>query len=251
MGRGILLLAAAAFASAAEPGMVSIPGGEFQRGRSYEWKDYKVAYYPSANQDDTPVRSIYVDPFYLDKTEVTNLQYAAFLKATRHRAPFHWRKGAPSEGKDQHPVVNVSWDDATAFCAWQQKRLPTEAEWERAARGLAEGTMYPWGDRPPTVEDAHYGSQDTAPVCRTKRNEFGLCDMIGNVWEWTSDRYGRTYYAEAPARNPQGPAEGIYRVLRGGSWFDQPPLFLTTAYRSWSRPTERSSTIGIRCAKSP
>jgi formylglycine-generating enzyme required for sulfatase activity len=234
---------------AAEPGMVFIPGGEFQRGRSYEWGDYKVAYYPRANQDDTPVRAIYVDPFYLDKSEVTNSQYVAFVKATHHRTPFHWRKGVPPEGQDNFPVVNVSWDDAVSYCTWQHKRLPTEAEWERAARGMAEGQMYPWGNRPPTIKDAQYGSQDPAPVCETNPNYFGLCDMIGNVWEWTADHYGRTYYAEAPARNPNGPAEGLYRVLRGGSWFDQPPLFLTTAYRSWARPAERSSTIGFRCAK--
>ncbi len=259
MGRYPLFLAAVfsatlflaiAAAAAAEPGMIFVPGGEFQRGRSYEWDDYKVAYYPRANQDDTPVRAIHVDPFYLDKSEVTNDRYAAFLKATGHRAPFHWRKGASPEGKTLHPVVNVSWDDARAFCRWERKRLPTEAEWERAARGLVEGQMYPWGDRPPTIKDAHYGAQDTAPVCSAQPNSLGLCDMIGSVWEWTTDRYGRTYYAGAPPRNPLGPPNGLYRVLRGGSWFDQPGLFLTTAYRSWARPAERSSTIGFRCAKS-
>ncbi|MEZ5352646.1 MAG: formylglycine-generating enzyme family protein [Bryobacteraceae bacterium] len=249
MARGFLWTLVA-LASAAEPGMVRIPGGEFQRGRSYEWDDYKVAYYPRANQDDRPVRAIYVDPFYLDQTEVTNKQYDQFLKSTGHRRPFHWRKGIPAEGKDAHPVVNVSWDDAAAYCAWAGKRLPTEAEWERAARGMAEKQMYPWGNRGPTIEDARYGSADTSPVCSAKPNSFGLCDMIGNVWEWTADRYGREYYAEAPARNPAGPKEGMYRVLRGGSWFDEPPLFLTTAYRSWARPGERSSTIGFRCAKS-
>jgi formylglycine-generating enzyme required for sulfatase activity len=239
----------AAVAIAADSGMVAIPGGGFQRGRSYEWDDYKVAYYPRPNQDDTPVRTIHLDPFAIDKSEVTNRQYAAFVKIAGHRAPFHWKKGAAPEGKDQHPVVNVSWDDAAAYCAAAGKRLPTEAEWERAARGGEEAKMFPWGDRAPTIKDAHYGSQDTVEVCSKPPNGFGLCDMIGNVWEWVSDRYGRTYYAEAPEQNPQGPAGGLYRVLRGGSFFDDPPLFLTTAYRSWARPAERSSTIGFRCAR--
>ena len=119
--------------------------------------------------------------------------------------------------------MNVSWDDAVAFCAWDgKKRLPTEAEWERACRGIAEGKKYPWGDREPTPKDAHFGAQNPDAVCGDRnRNYFGLCDMIGNVWEWTSDWYAQKYYEAAPDRNPQGPAEGMYRVLRGGSWFDQ------------------------------
>ncbi len=243
----LALLTAAAWA--AEPGMVFIPGGEFQRGRTYDWADYDVKYYPSAHQDDRPVRKIAVDPFYLDQSEVTNQQYAAFTRTTGHRKPYHWRKGEIPEGKAAHPVANVSWDDAVAYCESRAKRLPTEAEWERAARGLAEGRMYPWGDRNPTSKHARFNSDSTAPVCTTEKNSFGLCDMIGNVWEWASDWYGRGYYAEAPDRNPTGPATGMYRVLRGGSFFDEPPLFLSVGYRSWARPLERSATIGFRCAK--
>jgi formylglycine-generating enzyme required for sulfatase activity len=230
--------------------MVFIPGGEYSRGRTYDWADNKLKYYPTPHQDDQPVRSIYVDPFYLDESEVTNERYAGFVKATKHRAPYHWKHGQMPEGKGKLPVVNVSWDDAVAFCAWQGKRLPTEAEWERACRGVAEGRMYPWGDRDPTPKEARFSSEAPAEVCISARNYFGLCDIIGNVWEWTADWYGRTYYEMAPSRNPPGPPTGRYRVLRGGSWFDQPKLFLSCSYRSWARQAERSPTVGFRCAKS-
>jgi formylglycine-generating enzyme required for sulfatase activity len=234
----------------AEPGMVLIPGGEFSRGRTYDWPDTKLAWYPNPLKDDTPVRKIQLDPFYMDEAEVTNERYAAFVKATRHKLPYHWFKGEIPNGKEKHPVVNVSWDDAAAFCAWDGKRLPTEAEWERACRGGAEGRMYPWGDTNPTARQAVFSIDGgAAAVCTKERNDFGLCDIIGNVWEWTADWYDRNYYEVAPDSNPPGPAKGIYRVLRGGSWFDQPQLFLTCSYRSWARQAERSPTIGFRCVK--
>lgn len=237
---------------AADPsGMVLIQGGEFTRGRTFEWPDYDVKWYPNAAKDDQPARKILLDSFYLDQSEVTNQQYAHFARQTGHRVPYQWRKGEIPEGKERHPVVNVSWDDATAFCAWEQKRLPTEAEWERAARGPSGGGMYPWGDRKIAANDAVYSQIDgEKPVCTAARNGFELCDMIGNVWEWCSDWYGQHYYSESPELNPEGPATGEYRVLRGGSWFDVPPLFLTPSYRSWARQRERSPTIGFRCARS-
>jgi formylglycine-generating enzyme required for sulfatase activity len=235
---------------ASEPGMVFIPGGEFSRGRSYDWPDTRLAWYPNPLKDDTPVRKVYVNPFTMDEAEVTNERYAVFAKASRRKVPYHWSKGKIPQGQEKHPVVNVSWNDAVAFCGWEGKRLPTEAEWEHASRGLAEGRMYPWGDDNPTAKLAVYGSDaGAAAVCSKERNYFGLCDMIGNVWEWTADWYDRNYYEVSPDRDPLGPAQGIYRVLRGGSWFDQPPLFLTCSYRSWARPAERSPTIGFRCVR--
>jgi formylglycine-generating enzyme required for sulfatase activity len=244
----LLTCASSLWAADGRPGMVLIPGGEFLRGRSFTWADYEVKWYPNPAKDDQPVRKVSLDSFYMDQSEVTNERYAAFVKATGHGAPYSWKAGQIAAGKEQYPVADVSWDDATSFCAWEGKRLPTEAEWEHAARGTQEGKMYPWGDRDITAKDAVYNQVDgPQPVCSKAKNEFGLCDMIGNVWEWCSDWYGLHYYESSPDHNPRGPDTGIYRVLRGGSWFDVPKLFLTSSYRSWARPSERSPTIGFRC----
>lgn len=235
---------------AAESGMVFFPGGEFRRGRTYEDPETRVDWYPNPLRDDLPVRSIHIDPFYLDTHEVTIGEYAAFVKATRHRTPPVWTDGRAPAGKEQLPVADVSWDDAAAYCAWQGKRLPTEAEWERACRGLVENEKYPWGDRAPKKTDARFdGLEGPAAVCSLPKTRMGLCDITGNVWEWTADWFGKDYYAEAPERNPKGPAKGMYRVLRGGSWFDKAD-FMTCSHRSWARPAERSPNIGFRCAKS-
>jgi formylglycine-generating enzyme len=239
----------ALLASAAEPGMVLIPGGEFQRGRTFSWVDSELKYSPTTFKDDLPVRKIYVGAFFMDEAEVTNQRYASFVKARRHRPPYHWVKGRMPEDKANHPVVNVSHEDAAAFCSWEGKRLPTEAEWERACRGMADARMFPWGDNDPDAKLVHHDSTGPAQVCSKQKSYFGLCDISGNVWEWTADWYDRNYYAAAPDRNPPGPESGSYRVLRGGSWFDQGKLFLSCSYRSWARSAERSPTIGFRCVK--
>lgn len=239
----------AAAAAAAEPGMVFIPAGEFQRGRSHDLPDDKLKWYPELMKDDRPVRRIYIDAFYLDEHEVTNQQYAGFVKAGKHRAPYNWPKGELPASAANLPVVDVSWDDAAAYARWTGKRLPSEAEWERACRGLVEGAKYPWGERDPVKKDARYNVlEGPAEVCGAARNYFGLCDMVGNVWEWCADWYDKDYYEKAPERNPAGPQTGMYRVLRGGSWADV-PKYLTCAYRSWARAGERSPNIGFRCAK--
>jgi len=248
--RLLFAVASNLIAFAAEPGMVFIPAGEYLRGRTFEWKDYDMPWTPNPVKDDRPVRKIYIDAFYLDEAEVTNERYARYLQASPRPHPYYWKDGKVPEGKQRHPVVNVSWIDANAFCAWEGKRLPTEAEWERACRGLAEKKMFPWGDESPTDKQARFGAIDgPGEVCRSTRNYFGLCDIIGNVWEWTADWYDRKYYESAPEKNPKGPDSGMYRSLRGGSWFDQPKLFLSCSYRSWALPAERSPTIGFRCAK--
>ncbi len=234
----------------AEPGMVFIPGGEFLRGRSHALPDDDLKWWPVLMRDDRPVRQTWVDPFYLDEHEVTNEQYAAFVKALRHRPPPHWPKGQVPAGKHQLPVVDVRWEDAAAYARWAGKRLPTEAEWERACRGLADAIKYPWGNRNPTAKDARFNVVDgPGEICKFGPNYFGLYDMAGNVWEWTADWYDIDYYQKAPPRNPRGPEQGLYRVLRGGSWADL-PKYLTCAHRSWARPAERSPNIGFRCALS-
>lgn len=237
-------------AHGAERGMDFIPAGEFQRGRSHTLPDDHLKWFPSLLRDDRPVRKVFVDAFYLDEQEVTNEQYAAFVKATKHAVPYNWPKGRLPGGKEKLPVVDVSWRDASAYCGWAGKRLPTEAEWERACRGLAEGRIYPWGDREPAKTDACFEVLDgPGEVRRFEPNYFGLYDMAGNVWEWCVDWYDKDYYQVALDKNPVGPPKGLYRVLRGGSWADE-PKFLTCAYRSWARPNERSPNIGFRCARS-
>jgi len=245
---GVVWLAAAC-QGASPPGMGFIPGGEFPRGRTHALPDDDLKWFPVLLRDDRPVKRIRVAPFYLDAREATNQEYEAFVRARRHTAPPHWPKGRVPQGKALLPVVNVSWLDAAAYCRWQGKRLPTEAEWERAGRGLVEGARYPWGDHEPTRKDARYDSVDgPVDVGQFPPNYFGLHDMAGNVWEWCSDWYEKDYYAGAPVRDPKGPDKGLYRVLRGGSWADL-PKFLTCAYRSWARSAERSPNIGVRCAK--
>ncbi|MFN7921183.1 MAG: SUMF1/EgtB/PvdO family nonheme iron enzyme [Bryobacteraceae bacterium] len=234
---------------AAEPGMVLIPAGEFARGRTHALPDDGLKWVPELLEDDRPVKRIWIDAFLIDTHEVTNAGYAKFLEATKHRAPYNWMKGKVPAGKEKIPVAAVDWNDAAAYCAWTGKRLPTEAEWERAARGTAEGAKYPWGDDNATKKLACYDTlAGPCEVGKFPPNAFGLFDAAGNVWEWTADWYERKWYEKSPERNPKGPATGQYRVIRGGSWADV-PKFLTTAYRSWARPLERSPNIGIRCAK--
>lgn len=231
-------------------GMVFVPAGTFLRGRSHPLPDERLKWFPTLLRDDLPTREISLDAFYLDEHEVTNAQYAAFVKQSGRRAPHHWPGGKIPQGKENVPVVNVTWDEANAYCRSLGKRLPSEAEWERACRGLAIGIIYPWGNRPPTAQDACFDTLDgPGPVKCFAPNYFGLYDMSGNVWEWCADWYEKDYYGRAPEQNPHGPEKGLYRVLRGGSWADV-PKFLTCAYRSWARPAERSPNIGFRCARS-
>ena len=166
------------------------------------------------------------------------------------KAPYYWPEGRPPAGREDEPVANVTWQEADAFCRWRGGRLPSEAEWEKACRGGAESQKFPWGDAEVDRDRAHYDSV-TGPtgVCGYPANGYGLCDMAGNVWEWTADFYAKHYYSEAPDHGPTGPPEGPYRVLRGGSWADV-PKFLTCAHRSFARPQERSPNVGFRCAKS-
>ena len=231
--------------------MVLIRGGTFLRGRAHDLPDDHLKWFPTLLKDERPARRIHVDPFYIDKHEVTNRQYAEFIESTGRAAPYYWPNGQPPNGKENYPVVNVSWHEAAAYCVWRGKRLPTEAEWEFAARGPCEGLKFPWGNEEPSKDkQARFDGIDGAgAVGQFPANRFGLHDMSGSVWEWCSDWYVRDYYASAPEKNPQGPKQGLYRTLRGGSWADA-AKYLTCSYRSFARPKERSPTIGFRCAKS-
>lgn len=244
-----LLLAGPVLAQA-PLGTTFIPGGDYQRGRTHKLPDDGLKWWPELLTDDRPVRKITVDPFYIDTYEVTTTEYARFVAATKRKPPYNWGHPSPPAGKENHPVSGVSWFDAEAYCRWAGKRLPAEAEWERAARGLPEGQKYPWGERNPTKKDARYDTvEGPGPVGQFPPNLFGLYDIAGNVWEWCSDWYEREYYATAPEKNPQGPETGAYKVIRGGSWSDV-AKYLTTAHRSWARPAEETPTVGIRCAAS-
>jgi formylglycine-generating enzyme required for sulfatase activity len=218
--------------------MVLIPAGEFQMGSN----DY---------DDEKPVHTVYLDAFYMDKYEVTNALYKKFMDATGHKAPVYWNN-SKYNAPDQ-PVVGVSWHDAKAYADWAGKRLPTEAEWEKAARGGLVGKKYPWGDELTRDYANYYGNggkdqwSGTAPVGSFDPNGYDLYDMAGNVWEWCADRYDSDYYVESPKDNPQGPSSGTYRVLRGGAWNGDDPDDLRAATRYFNEPTLTGSNVGFRC----
>lgn len=243
----VLLLFAACTMSWPEE-MAAIPAGEFTMGRNKLTPDDKTTMRPHILLDDRPTRKVRIDAFQLDKHEVTNQSYGAYLKATKRTPPYHWRNGVHAEGADQVPVYNVNWAEAKAFCEWAGKRLPTEAEWERAARGGKEGLSYPDGDK---IDNklARFASQSGAgPVASYPANAFGLFDMAGNVSEWTADWFDEHYYERGENENPKGPATGVYKVIRGGAWSDSAPR-ITVFFRNWVRPTQRTPNIGFRCAR--
>ena len=197
-----------------------------------------------------PAHQVYLDSFYIDQCEVTVAQYRAFVRAAGRNMP-----PKPSWGwKDDHPIIKVNWSEAGAYCAWAGKRLPTEAEWEKAARGT-DGQAYPWAGDFPEDRANLMGAQDgyatTAPVGRFPkgRSAYGVVDMAGNVWEWCADWYEAEYYAHSPAHNPKGPARGQTHVFRGGAW-NNTLYVLQTANRGHAPPDFRDNSIGFRCAKS-
>ena len=192
-----------------------VPAGEFLMG-----SDPKVD--KDACDDEQPQHQLFLPEFYIGKVPVTNAQYAGFVKATHRKAPDHWEKGAIPAGKAEHPVVNVSWQDAVDFCRWLSEatrrsfRLPSEAEWEKAARGT-DGRIYPWGNQAPDEKRCNFGMKvgDTTPVGKYPdgASPCGALDMAGNVWEWTSSVYKP--YPYAPNDGREDPGSRAARVLRG------------------------------------
>jgi formylglycine-generating enzyme required for sulfatase activity len=199
-------------------------------------------------KEEHPQHKVWVDAFYIDKTEVTFDQYDNFGRATGRVKP-----SDEGWGRGTRPVVNINWNDADAYCKWAGKRLPTEAEWEKAARGGTDTKWY-WGDDENVIDEyAWYDKNSggtTHPVGLKKPNPFGLFDMAGNVWEWCSDWYGEKYYQSSLERNPGGPDSGEYRILRGGSWGSNAD-YAYSAYRSGCEPYGRTYRIGCRCARKP
>ncbi len=243
--------------------MAPIPAGEFWMGRVHLWDRDLLDVTEAARLDDRPAHLVYLDGFFMDKLEVTNAQYERFSESTGHRKPYHWKDGKIPSGKEQWPVYNVSWFDAEAYCRWQNKRLPTEAEWEKAARGGLDRKLYPWGDNleatqggsnTPNAKMALFGgASGPVNVGSYPPNGLGLHDMLGNVHEWVSDWYARDYYSISPSRNPRGVETGLYRIFRGGSWADDDNTsdrVLGVQYRNFTDPAIRTVTIGIRCARS-
>lgn len=239
-------------AQASQPvpeGMVEIPAGEFSMGRSKLNSDDESGMRPRILLDDIPAHRVRLDAFWMDATEVTHRAYAEFVTEAGRRAPYHWPEGKMPGALADVPIYNADWDDARAFCAWKGRRLPTEAEWERAARGGLEEASYPWGEDKPDRKHARFGTPlGPGAVGRHPPNAFGLHDMAGNVAEWCHDWFERTYYESSPAANPQGPAEGMYRIVRGGAWSNGPNR-LTVFFRNWVRPSQRTPNLGFRCAQ--
>jgi sulfatase modifying factor 1 len=225
--------------------MVTIPAGPFVRGTT------------SGGFDEQPQRTIYLDTFSIDRHEVTNYQYQQFVLATGHRKAGPPSRYAKSIGKmrgTNQPVVYVSWDDAMEYCQWKGKRLPTEAEWEKAMRG-SDGRLWPWGDQE-KVDGANWarvqdGYDVTARVgtFQTDKSPYGVMDGAGNVIEWVADWYQESYYKDAPEKNPPSPEYGTYRVMRGGGYTTTGADLRITS-RSKMVPDFRDETIGFRCAVS-
>jgi len=249
--------------------LARIPAGEFLMGAA------------DADDDERPIHRVYVSEFFIGRFPVTNDEYARFVRATGHpapairdlpliagggrdqifrelSAPYVWDGTTPPVGRGSHPVVLVHYEDAQSYCEWtsgvQRRlvRLPTEAEWEKAARGGIEGRRYPWGNE----IDSSNGNYLTDPSVKRLRstratgtyepNNFGLYDMAGNVWEWVSDWYGADYYGQGDARDPHGPPSGSMRIVRGGSWVNDDLSMLRCAYRHKVPPDTYAYSMGFR-----
>ena len=223
--------------------MVTIPAGPFVRGTE------------DGGFDERPQRTIHLDRFLIDRYEVTNHQYQQFVLATGHRKPGlpsrYAKSGAKVRGINQ-PIVYVSWEDADEYCRWKGKRLPTEAEWEKAMRGT-DGRLWPWGntEQPDGANWARVqdGSEVSARIgsFQSDKSPYGVMDGAGNVMEWVAAWYDETYYKSSSDQNPTSPEYGTYRVLRGGGYTTSGGDVRITS-RSKMMPDFRDETIGFRCA---
>lgn len=230
----------------APAGMVTVAGGTFKMGGS------KGRFDP----DETPPHWITLSPYYIDTVEATVAQFARFVASSGHVTEAEQSGSATdwqqfnNPDQQRFPVMRVSWNDATRYCAWFGKRLPTEAEWELASKGHTD-RIYPWGD---TFASSLANTQEYAagqPIAIAtlgNRSVYGAYDMVGNVWEWVADWYGGGYYASSPSVNPRGPGSGSERVIRGGSFNTQGER-ATTTVRGKANPAGWSDDIGFRCVR--
>ncbi len=242
--------------------MVLIPAGEFWMGSDEKeteaaWelcKKYISGCKYDEFKEEMPKHKVYLDAYYIDKYEVTNAQYKECVKKQKCEKPYH-TTFFDNKSFAHHPVVFVDWEQASAYCKWVEKRLPTEAEWEKAARGENEN-IWSWGNEWDCKKSCNSVSpcipQSTCSVesYQDDVSPYGVYDMASNVCEWVSDWYDKDYYKNSPYKNPKGPKNGEYRVFRGGSWYRIFPTDLRGASRKRYIWFVRDDDLGFRCAKS-
>jgi len=222
--------------------MSLVPAGEFLMGNNMR-----------NGLGFSPEHKVKIDSFYIDKYEVTNKEYLKFCKETGHKLPEFWNTELFKSGEDypNYPVVGVNYGDARKYAEWAGKRLPTEAEWEIAARGGLEGKNFPNGNKlsqERAKQDGTGWKNLIEPVGSYKPNGYALYDMAGNVWEWTADRHSESYYAESQYENPKGPQKGSNRVIRGGSWHSG-KMCKKVFYRKGLTSNWCDFAVGFRCVK--
>jgi formylglycine-generating enzyme required for sulfatase activity len=229
--------------------MVLFPAGEYMMGSQPG----------NGLKDEQPPHKVYLDAFWLDRYEVTGGDFAAYLKANPNEHPTitGWWDREPRPDMVDKPVIGLTWQRCRNYCRWRGKRLPTEAEWERAAAGL-EGRTYPWGEAPPTPERANFHK-----CCFIRKGEVlhevgslepgktpeGVYDLAGNIAEWVYDWYDKTYYSSGVYKNPRGPDTGTYHVIRGGAW-NSLPDYMRSSHRYGYDDAKGFYGIGCRCARS-
>lgn len=253
------------------PSLARIPAGQFVMGAE------------DGDDDERPAHEVYVEEFFIGRCPVTNDEYARFVQATGHPSPairmlplvgsgereeefkalagpYEWDGGNPPHDRGEHPVVLVRFDDCVAYCRWLSDelsrvvRLPTEAEWEKAARGGIDNLRYPWGDdieatRCNFLTNGRRKTESgTKPVGGYPSNGYGLFDTIGNVWEWVADWHAPDYYANGSNRDPHGPSTGVMRIVRGGSWITEDVSLLRSSHRHRVPDDTYAPSIGFRIA---